>query len=104
MPSLTVTDLTGDALAPPTGFTEVWNDRGSDADDDVRVLRMNPPAGYTCLGYVAARGYGTTPNANQYRYVLLLTWRACMTLHDRALRRQKIRSKWDLFSTYNIIL
>ena len=70
IPSLTVTALVADALAPPTSFSEVWNDRGSGADRDVRVMRMNPPSGYTCLGYVAVVGYGTNPDRNRYRYVL----------------------------------
>lgn len=68
-PSLTVSALTSDALAPPAGFTEVWNDRGSGADDDVRIMRMDPPSGYTCLGHVAVRGHSATPDSNLYRYV-----------------------------------
>ena len=56
----------GGALAHPTGFSEVWNDRGSGADDDVRVMSMNAPTGYTCIGHVAVEGYSNLPNANHY--------------------------------------
>ena len=65
--SLMVTALVPDALAPPTGFNEIWNDRGSGADEDVRVMEMNAPSGYTCLGHVAVRGYMNTPDNNHYR-------------------------------------
>lgn len=64
--SLTVKALEPDALAPPTGFTEIWNDRGSGANDDVRVMKMNAPSGYTCLGHVAVRGHTNTTNYGQY--------------------------------------
>ena len=66
--SLVVSALTQSALAPPAGFTEVWNDRGSGADRDVRVLRMNPPQGYTCLGDVAIEGFNSIPDRFKYRY------------------------------------
>lgn len=68
-PSLTVSALVDDALAPPTGFTEIWNDRGSDADKNVRVMKMDAPDGYTCLGHVAVRGYKNKPDKKQYRYI-----------------------------------
>ena len=66
-PALTVSALVSGALARPTGFTEIWNDRESDANRDVRVMKMNPPSGYTCLGYVAIEGYSSVPNRNLYR-------------------------------------
>lgn len=68
VPAMTVTALESGALAPPTGFSEVWTDRGSGADRDVRVMKMNPPSGYTCLGHVAVEGYNTYPDTNRYRY------------------------------------
>lgn len=67
--SMTVSALIDGALAPPVGFTEEWNDAGSGANADVRIMRMNPPIGYTCLGHVAVQGHGSTPDPNQYRYV-----------------------------------
>ena len=67
--SLVVSAKTANALAAPAGFTEVWNDRGSGADRDVRVFRMNPPSGYTCLGDVAIEGYSSIPNRYNYRYI-----------------------------------
>ena len=66
--SLTVYACVSDALMPPKDFTEIWNDQGSGADHDVRVMRMNPPSGYTCLGHVAVVGYNNLPDKNQYRY------------------------------------
>ena len=74
IPALTVSALSPDALAQPTDYREIWNDRGSGADDDVRFLRMNNPTGYTCLGYLAVKGYGTVPNLSQYRYVYIIMY------------------------------
>ena len=68
VPSLSVSAKVDGALAPPVGFTEIWNDRGSGARADVRIMRMDPPSGYTCLGHVAVVGYSSLPDANQYRY------------------------------------
>ena len=71
IPALTVSALSPGALAQPTGYTEIWNDGGSGSDDDVRILRMTNPSGYTCLGYLAVKGYGTVPDLSQYRYVYI---------------------------------
>ena len=50
-----------DHLASPVDFTEVWNDRGSDAHTDVRViLWMNPHLSRLCVV-----GYHSLPD---YRY------------------------------------
>ena len=65
--SILVTDISGDALKPPVGFTEVWNDRGSKGDMAVRIMSMKPPSGYICLGHVAVIGYNNEPNKNSYR-------------------------------------
>ena len=65
--AVVVRDLTGDALAKPTGFQEVWRDRGSGADRDVKIMRIVPPHGYVCLGDVAVNNYGATPDYNLYR-------------------------------------
>ena len=73
IPALTVSALSPGALAQPTGYTEIWNDGGSGSDDDVRILRMTNPSGYTCLGYLAVKGYGTVPDLSQYRYVYICT-------------------------------
>jgi hypothetical protein len=67
VPALFVSAVVSDALVPPASFTEIWNDRGSGANRDVRVMRMNPPRGYICLGYVAIEGYNSMPNKNLYR-------------------------------------
>ena len=60
--AVTVLAEISNALAPPIGFIEVWNDQGSGAHTDIRVMWMNPPSGYTCLGYVAMVGYHSLPN------------------------------------------
>ncbi|KAJ8042779.1 Natterin-4 [Holothuria leucospilota] len=64
-----VKDLSGDALKPPTGFTQVWNDAGSGGSQDVRIMSMTPPSGYVCLGHVAVIGYSNVPDKNLYRCV-----------------------------------
>lgn len=65
--SLVVRGLQNDALARPVGFTEVWTDRGSGADNDVKIMKIVPPHGYVCLGDVAVGYYGGTPDYNRYR-------------------------------------
>ena len=64
--ALIVKGLEEGSLAQPVGFTEVWNDAGSGARRDVKIYRMDPPPGYTCLGYVAAEG-SSVPDLFHYR-------------------------------------
>jgi len=40
------------ALAPPTGFAQVWNDKGSGADKDGTFWRPIPPEGFVAMGLV----------------------------------------------------
>ncbi|MCE9669349.1 Vps62-related protein [Myxococcus stipitatus] len=47
----------GDVLARPTDYTLVWDDKGTHGQHDVSFWHPVPPAGYTCLGTVANRGY-----------------------------------------------
>ena len=54
------------ALVNPSSFSLVWNDRGSGADDDVAIYRMNAPSGYTCLGGVAVRSHSSQPDKQKY--------------------------------------
>ena len=49
------------ALAAPTGFTQVWNDKNSGAEEDGAVWMLNPPTGYVALGAAATRGYDPPP-------------------------------------------
>jgi GTPase SAR1 family protein len=58
-----------DALKRPTGSTKLWSDRGSGADHDVTIYRLDPPYGYTCLGYVAMGHYNGGPNLDEYACV-----------------------------------
>ncbi|KAJ8042166.1 Natterin-3 [Holothuria leucospilota] len=67
--AMMVKELTAGALSAPDSFTEIWNDRGSGGTHDVRIMQMNPPSGYTCLGHVAILGYSSTPDRNKYRCV-----------------------------------
>ncbi len=69
--ALTVQAQEDDALAAPSSFTQIWKDSGSWADDDVRILQMNPPSGYTCLGHVAIEGYSSLPSTDEYRYMIM---------------------------------
>lgn len=62
-----VKEIVPGSLAAPLSFTEIWNDRGSGGTYDVRIMRMNPPSGFTCLGHVAVLGYSNTPDKNKYR-------------------------------------
>lgn len=78
--SMTVSALVPDALAPPTDFTEVWNDGGSGADEDVRIMNMNPPQGYICLGQVAVNGYSNRPNKDQYQQLKFARIKATMSI------------------------
>lgn len=41
------------------------------AHSDIRVMKMNPPADYICLGHVAVLGYDSTPDTKQYQYLTL---------------------------------
>ena len=57
------------ALAPPVSYTFLWNDRGSGADSDVTLYKMNAPWGYTCLGDIAVNSYYVKPDLGLYRCV-----------------------------------
>lgn len=67
--SILVKDVGDGLVAPPDDFSEIWNDRGSGGSQDVRVMKMNPPNGYKCIGAVAVIGYKNMPNRNNYRCV-----------------------------------
>lgn len=45
------------ALAAPTGWTFIWNDKGSGANDDGSCWRPIAPEGYVALGDVFVAGY-----------------------------------------------
>ncbi|AKF85985.1 hypothetical protein MFUL124B02_19735 [Myxococcus fulvus 124B02] len=68
-PAMTfVVSAEGDLLAPPTDLVAVWNNQGAGGSHDVAFWRPIPPAGYTCLGALANRGY-TQPDRNLMRCV-----------------------------------
>ncbi|MEM1177533.1 MAG: Vps62-related protein [Acidobacteriota bacterium] len=56
------------ALARPTDFQQVWNDKGSDSDEDGSLWIPIAPAGYVTLGCIAQRGYDT-PTRSDIRCV-----------------------------------
>ena len=70
IPAITVSAGVSGALAKPISYGHIWNDRGSGADRVVRIVKLIPPRGYTCLGDVAVPNYGR-PDLSKYRYVLL---------------------------------
>jgi len=52
-------ELKPGALAAPSGYQQIWNDRGSGADLDGSMWQPVCPAGYASLGVVAQAGYDT---------------------------------------------
>ena len=56
------------AVAPPTGFTQIYNDAGSGAPEDGAIWMPIAPTGYVALGAVATRGYDAPPT-NLFRCV-----------------------------------
>jgi len=64
--AIAVKAIQSDALVNPSSFTRVWTDRGSGANWDVAVYRMNARSGYTCLGGVAMRSHSTQPDPSKY--------------------------------------
>ncbi len=68
--AMTVSAVESNALKAPKDFTEIWNDKKSRANKNVKIYKMNPYDGYTCLGHVAISGsYSTStkPDVNEYR-------------------------------------
>ncbi len=68
--AMAVRALTAGALALPASATEIWRDSGSGARNDVKILRLNPWPGYTCLGHIAIGSYSASPDLSKYRYVI----------------------------------
>ena len=56
-------------LQKPLSVTQIWNDKGSGADSDVAIYRLNPANGYYCLGMVAVNSYDILPDLDRYRCV-----------------------------------
>ncbi len=44
-------------VASPTGYAQVWVDKGSSAEQKGSLWRPVPPSGYVALGHVTAAGY-----------------------------------------------
>ena len=72
-----------DALRPPVGYEQIWNDKGTLGANDVTIWNPIPPLGYACLGSVATPGYDTPPSTAQVRCV-----------HQRYLVRGKASLTW----------
>ncbi|KAG9187989.1 hypothetical protein G6011_01912 [Alternaria panax] len=49
----------GAAVASPTGYTKIWDDRGSGGSHDGSIWRPNAPSGYVALGDVCTGGYNS---------------------------------------------
>jgi hypothetical protein len=52
------------AVARPTGYEEMWSDKGSEGDNDGTFWRPIAPPGYVAMGDVIASGYGKQPDLN----------------------------------------
>lgn len=61
-------DTDPSALDYPLGFEQIWNDRGSGANEDGSMWRIVCREGYVGLGTVAQRGYNP-PRADSVRCV-----------------------------------
>lgn len=72
-----------DALRPPVGYEQIWNDEGTLGTHDVTIWNPIPPAGYACPGNVATPGYDTPPPTTLIRCV-----------HSRYLVRGKAVLTW----------
>jgi hypothetical protein len=57
-----------DALRPPVGYEQIWNDKGTLGEHDVSIWSPIAPLGYTCPGSVATPGY-TAPSTALIRCV-----------------------------------
>lgn len=58
-----------DALRPPVGYEQVWNDTLSLGLHDVALWNPIPPLGYTCLGSVAVPDHDTPPAPDLVRCI-----------------------------------
>ncbi|MEZ4644142.1 MAG: Vps62-related protein [Chloroflexota bacterium] len=56
-PMLVVRAIQPNALAYPTGYNQIWNDRKSGADSDGSFWEPIPPAGYKALGCVIVNNH-----------------------------------------------
>jgi hypothetical protein len=67
-PTLVIRD-DPDALRPPVGYEQIWNDEASLGLHDVGIWNPIPPLGYTCLGSVAVADHTTPPATDAIRCV-----------------------------------
>lgn len=55
--AFTVRDISGQALAAPTGYEQIWGDYGSGGNHDGSIWAPTCPSGYVGLGHVGSSGY-----------------------------------------------
>lgn len=55
------------ALAAPSSWVQIWNDRGSGADQDGSFWAPIPPFGYVVCGHAVAEGHDSPPNIPNFR-------------------------------------
>lgn len=65
---MVVREIQPGILAVPTGYSLIWTDEGSGADDDGSLWQPNCPPGYSALGHVANIGH-QAPDVNEIRCV-----------------------------------
>jgi len=96
--AILVTSPNGRGLSKPLSFTKVWTDAGSGAAMDVQIWKMNPPRGFTCIGYVATSN--TQPDRDSYCCVrddLLVQGRFQHTWDDRGSGARADFSGWTIY-------
>ena len=81
------------ALRSPTGFSLVWKNDGSLANEHVGIYNMNCPLGYSPLGHVAVRSHSTVPDKSKYCCVkneYLTYGEFKMSWNDQGEKKKKI--------------
>ena len=63
-----VNDPNGTLMQPPTGWNQVWNDRGSGGSNDGAIWSARAPDGFIGIGAVANNGYDA-PTIPNYRCI-----------------------------------
>ena len=83
----------------PISVSRIWTDAGSGADDDVKIYKLTPQSGYTCLGHVAVQS--GTPNLSNYRCVRS-DYVENVPLHSYATWDDRGSGAHDDFAAYDI--
>lgn len=66
-----VSPLTEDAIRPPIGYNQMWNDKKSGGKQDISFWQVVPPDGYVALGDVVNAGYAKPPDTFTAKYACI---------------------------------